>query len=108
MLQKGHDVRHVGGEGAEALLNALLVADVREHLGKDGQFGAVQGRDVKACLAHQGEKPHGFQGDRLSAGVGAGDDEQIKSSPSEMGRERPSSGPAGDDGPRGCGCALLY
>ena len=103
MLQKGHDVCHVGGEGAEALLNALLVPDVREHIGKYAQLGAVQGRDVEACLAHQGEKPNGFQGDCLSSCVGACDDEQVKSSPSVREMGTTDFGSRGDGVPGGSG-----
>ena len=33
---------------------------------------------MKPGLAHQRQKPHGFQGYGLSAGVGAGDDQQMK------------------------------
>ena len=36
------------------------------------------GRNMKAGLSHQGKKAHGFQGNSFTAGVGAGDDQQVE------------------------------
>ena len=54
------------------LLNALFIPDVRVNFTENRQFGAVQGRNVKASLSHQCEKSHGFQGNGFTAGVGSG------------------------------------
>ena len=72
------NVFHMGGEGGQALLDALLVADVRQHLGENGNGAAVVGGNVQAALGHKGQKPDGLQSDGLAAGVGAGDDQGIK------------------------------
>ena len=52
MCIRDSNIGHVGGEGTQALLNALLVPDVREHILKHGQLGAVEGGDVKLSLIH--------------------------------------------------------
>src|SRR6185436_460791 len=49
-LQELDDVPHMRREGGEALLDGLLVADVGEDVGEDGQRGAVAGRDEHARL----------------------------------------------------------
>ena len=43
LLPEGHNVGHMGGEGTEALLNALLIPDIREHLMEQGQPGVLPG-----------------------------------------------------------------
>ena len=65
------------GEGTQALLNALLIPDVRIDLMENGKLRTVQGGNMKAGLPHQAEKPRCFQGYRLTTGIGAGDDEQV-------------------------------
>ena len=81
LLQNLHDVHHVGGEGGEALLDALLVADVRQHPLIYGHGAAVRRRDVEAALGHQRQQPQGFEGHGLAAGVGAGDHQGVKGIP---------------------------
>ena len=71
----------MGGEGGQALLDALLVTDVRQHPFVNGHFTAVPGGDVQAALGHQGQQTQCFQRNSLTAGVGAGDDQGIKSAP---------------------------
>jgi len=68
----------VGGEGGEALFEALFVADVGEDLSihGEGRFGG--GGDVKAGLGHQDEEADGFEGDGFAAGVGAGDKQEVE------------------------------
>ena len=43
-----HDVRHVPAEGAQALFDALLVADIREHLLEHRQFRSQVRRHLQA------------------------------------------------------------
>ena len=43
------------GEGTEALLNALLIADIGIYFFVNPQMGVVKGRNVKACLSHEGK-----------------------------------------------------
>ena len=50
----------MGRKGTEALLNTLLIPDIRKHLVKYGKLGAVEGRDVKPRLSHQGKQPDCF------------------------------------------------
>ena len=76
-VQNPDDVRHVRRERGQALLDALLIADVRHDLVEHGQTAAVRGGDVQAALRHHGEQAHGLERDGLAAGVGAGDDERI-------------------------------
>ena len=66
------------GKGTQTLLNALFIPDVRKDLRKDGKLGAVQSRNVKSCLPHQGKESHCFQGNRLSTGVRTGHHQEIK------------------------------
>ena len=68
----------MGGEGTQALFDALFIPDVGVHLIKYRQFRAVAGRDMQAGLAHQGQKPDGFQRYSLAPGVRTGHDQQIK------------------------------
>ena len=49
------------GEGTQALLNALLIPDVRIDLMENGKLRTVQGGNMKAGLPHQAEKPRCFQ-----------------------------------------------
>ena len=77
VLQDGHDAGHVGGEGAQALLDALLVPDIRKNLPEHGKLRPVLGRDMKAGLSHQAEQSRGFQGNRFSARIRPGDDEKV-------------------------------
>ena len=60
MFQNGNDARHVRRKGAQALLDALLVADVGKYFRENGKLGAVERRNVQACLSHQREKPDCF------------------------------------------------
>ena len=66
---------HVGAEGGERLLDALLVADVGVDGGEDGQAAALVGGDGQAGLGHQAEQADGLEGDGLAAGVGPGDEQ---------------------------------
>ena len=78
LLQNLHDVHHVGGEGGQALLNALLVADIRQHPVEYAHRAAVVGGDVEPALGHEGQKAQGLQAHGLAAGVGPGDDQGVE------------------------------
>ena len=73
-----HNVGHMGREGGEALFNALLVADIGQDMPENRQIAAVRGGDMETALVHRGEQADGLQGDRLAAGIGAGDDQGVE------------------------------
>ena len=77
-VQNSDDVGHMRRERRQALLDALLVADVRHDLVEHGQAAAVGGGNVQTALRHHGEQAHGLERDRLAAGVRAGDDKGVK------------------------------
>ena len=64
-------------EGGQALLDALLIADVHKEFIKDADLAALIRRDEEAALRHCAKQTCRFQRDSLAAGVGAGDDERI-------------------------------
>ena len=76
-LQYLHCVGHMRREGGQALLDALLVAHVRQHPVEHLHGALVAGGDVQAALGHQAQQPQRFQRDGLAAGVGAGDDQRV-------------------------------
>ena len=71
----------MGREGRQALLDALLVADVRQHPLINGHGAPVRRRDVEAALGHQRQQAQGLEGHGLAAGVGTGDDQGVKGVP---------------------------
>ena len=78
LVENADDVRHVRREGGEALLDALLIADVGHDLLKDRETRAVGGGDMQTALRHDGEQADRLERDGLAAGVRAGDDERVK------------------------------
>ena len=68
---------HVGGEGGQTLFDALLVADICEHLPEEREFTPVSRRNMQSRHAHQLEQTHCLERDRLASGVGSGDDDHI-------------------------------
>lgn len=68
----------MGREGTQGLLDALLVSDIGENFVENGKLRVVEGRNVKTCLAHQGEKADSFQGNGLTSGVRSGDDQKAE------------------------------
>ncbi|GBD29270.1 hypothetical protein HRbin32_00357 [bacterium HR32] len=68
-----HHRPHVGREGGQVLLDALLVPDVREHRTEHARPAVGVRGDGEAGLRHQGQQPHGLEGHGLAARVGAGD-----------------------------------
>ena len=75
------DPPHVRREGRERLLQALLVADIGEHVVEDRELRALAGRDVQAGLGHDRQQADRLERDRLAAGVRAGHDQDLKSNP---------------------------
>ena len=71
------NIGHVGGEGGQRLLDALLISDVRVDIVKDGQLTVIPGGNVQACLSHERQQAAGLEGDRLAAGVGTGHDQEV-------------------------------
>ena len=69
------DVGDVRGEGAEVLLDRLVVADIGQHLLEERKLG-LGGGHGQAGLRHQAEQPDGLQRDRFAAGVGAADEQR--------------------------------
>ena len=76
-IQNAADALHVAGEGGKALLNALLVADIHKIFTEGADDAALMRWDQKAILRHGVEQASRFQRDRLTAGVGAGDDQRV-------------------------------
>ena len=77
-LPEGDNIGHMAGKCTQALLDALLIPDIREYLGEQRQFRVFRRGNVKACLSHQREETDGLQADRFAACVGAGDYEQVE------------------------------
>ena len=77
-LQDGNNAGHMGGEGTEALLNALLVANICEYFRKNRKLAAVKCRNMKTGLSHESKQSNGFQADGFTTGIGACDDQKIK------------------------------
>ena len=65
LIPEGHNVCHMGGEGTEALLNTLLIPDIREDLCKKQKARAVKGGNVQAGLSHKGKQPQRFSEKRF-------------------------------------------
>ena len=76
-FQNAGDFFHVAGEGRQALLNALFIADVYQKFIKHADLAAFVCRDQKAALRHGTQQTGGFQGNCFTAGVRAGDDKRI-------------------------------
>jgi hypothetical protein len=75
--QEADDVGHVRREGAERLLDALLVADVGVDAVEDAQHGFGGRRDVQPGLGHQRQQADRLERDGLAAGVRPGDDQRV-------------------------------
>ena len=72
--ERRDDVAQMGREGGERLGDRLLVADVGEDLRDDRHSTSWSGGDLQAACGHHREQTDGLEGDRLTAGVRAGDD----------------------------------
>lgn len=58
ILQDLDDICHMGRKCTQVHLDALLVSDIGEDIGKDRQPGAFKGRDMKPCLPHELEESY--------------------------------------------------
>ena len=72
-IEDATDTLHVTTEGGQALLQGLLVADVRQHLGTPGQGWLAGTGNQHACTGHQGCQTDAFQRDGFATCVRAGD-----------------------------------
>ena len=77
-LKERDNIGHMRRECTKALLNTLFISDIGKHVVKDSQFTSIGSRNVETCLPHSSEKPHGFQADGLTSGIGTGDDQLVE------------------------------
>ena len=66
-----------GRVGGLAFAQVLFVADAGPHSLEDRQAAPLGHRDEQAGLGHQDQQAQGFEGHRLAAGVGSGDDQNF-------------------------------
>ena len=59
-LEDGNNAGHMGGEGTETLLDALLVTDIGKDFRKDRKLTSIQSRNMKSGLSHEGKQSDGF------------------------------------------------
>ena len=59
-LEDVDDVHHVGGEGGKGLLNALLVADVRQDMAEHRHPAALPRGNHQAAHGHEGQQADGL------------------------------------------------
>ena len=67
----------MGGEGGQALLYALFIADIRENFVEEGDLAVVAGGNMETGHAHELEQADGLQCDGLAARIGTCDDDQV-------------------------------
>ena len=72
-VQDATDPLHMTAEGGEALLQGLLITDVRQHLGAPWKRRLTGTGKKHARASHEGRKADAFQGHGLAAGVGPRD-----------------------------------
>ena len=72
-LKNAPDALHMTTEGGQALLEGLLISDVRQHLGTPGQGRLPRTGQKHAGACHQCSEANAFQGDRFATGVRPGD-----------------------------------
>ena len=70
-------IQQVRRIGRKVVVYRLLVADVEEDAPEHGQFRDLRGRNRKSALEHILHDARGLQADRLAAGVGARNDEDM-------------------------------
>ena len=73
VLDEKFHVHQVGTVGTQVVLDALLVADIDEHPAEQARARAFVQGDQESALQHVLQEPDRFEADRLTAGVGAGD-----------------------------------
>ncbi len=69
---------NVPGEGRKTLRDALLVADVDEDSGKDGDHTCIVRRNEQSRLRHERQEADRLQRDRLSARIRTGDEQDAE------------------------------
>ncbi len=74
-LQHLADVRDVGRKTAEAFLDGLLIADVRQHLLEERKL-RFRRRHGQPRLRHERQQSYGLHRNRLAAGVRAADQQR--------------------------------
>jgi len=77
-LQHVPQVRDVRAKGRQVVLNRLLVANVRHNPVEQRKRGVRRHRQGQTVGEHQRKQPDGLHRDRLSARVGARDDERVE------------------------------
>ena len=77
-LEYFDDIGHMGRKSRKALLNALLIPNIGQYVGKYVDLTAVKGRDHHPAHGHGTKKPQSFEGYCLSSCVRAGNDQSIK------------------------------
>src|SRR5262245_17255805 len=80
-LEDRRDPRDVRTERAERLFQALLVANIREHVRPDRDRASFRRRDVHAALSHDREEAGRLQCNCLTPGVRPRDDQEIEAHP---------------------------
>ena len=77
-VHNAHNVRHVRGERAQALLNALFIANIGKYLIKNSQLGMVKRRDMQPSLPHKRKQPQRFQRNSFAARIWTGNQKCCK------------------------------
>ena len=71
MAQNFNNATRVGRESAQALLDALLVADIGKDIPEDCYLRRFPGGYMQTRLRHERQQPYGLQSHRLTASIGA-------------------------------------
>ena len=72
-------MKKVGGVGRKVIVNALLVANVNEHLRENARRRSLRGRNGHAALHHVLQEGNRLQTDGLAAGVRSGNEQDATS-----------------------------
>ena len=65
----------VGRKAAQGFGDGLVVAEVGQQAGRQGQYRIFAGRDVPTTLGQQAKNGHRFESNRFATGVGTTDDQ---------------------------------
>ncbi len=77
LRQNFHNGLHMRGKGGKRLLDALLVANIRQHAAAHLNHAVLSAGNLQAALGHQRQQTQGLQAYCLAAGVGAGDNHRV-------------------------------
>ena len=72
------NIRHMGGKRREGLLDALFIADIRQHMVENRNLAVVRHGQQQAAHRHQRQQTNRFQRNGLAAGIRTGDHQGIK------------------------------